>query len=145
MQPLPHRYHVTATGTASGRVVLGHAGVAPIESESPVEFGGPGDAWSPEGLLCAAVADCFVLTFRAVARAAKLEWSHLEVRVTGTLDRRDRTTAFTGFELHARLVAGPPVDAAAARAALERAERGCLVSNSLKAPVHLTTEIADAA
>lgn len=142
MQALPHRYHVTAKGAATGRVALEHAGVPPIESAPPVEFGGPGDAWSPEGLLVAAVADCFILTFRAVARAAKIEWSDLEVEVEGELDRRDGITSFVGFDLHARLDVHGQVDEAAARAALERAERGCLVSNSLKAPVHLTAEVA---
>lgn len=142
MQPLPHHYLVTATGAATGRVMLTHEGVPPLETAPPVEFGGPGDAWSPEGLLVAAVADCFILTFRAVARALKLTWSDLEVRVEGTLERRDGVTAFTGFRLHARLGIGADVDHAIANAALERAERGCLVSNSLKAPVHLSSELA---
>lgn len=142
MQPLPHHYRVTATGAATGRVTLSHEGVPSLESSPPTEFGGPGDAWSPEGLLVGAVADCFILTFRAVARASKLEWSDLEVRVEGTLERRDGVTAFTGFQLRARLGIGADVDHAIANAALERAERGCLVSNSLKAPVHLRTELA---
>jgi organic hydroperoxide reductase OsmC/OhrA len=92
-----------------------------------------------------AVADCFILTFRAVARAAKLSWSDLEVRVEGTLERVDGITAFTAFELHAMLTLDPGADEAIALAALERAERGCLISNSLKAPVHLRAELAVAA
>ena len=36
-------------------------------------------------------------------------------------------------------------DEAVALGALERAERGCLISNSLKAPVHLRAELAVAA
>lgn len=143
MQPLPHRYEATATASAEGRVVLGHAGVPPIESEGPVEFGGPGDVWSPEGLLVAAIADCFILTFRAVARARKLAWSGLDVRVEGTLERRDGVTAFTGFQLYATLGVDPGTDVALATAALERAERGCLVSASLKGPVHLHPEVVE--
>lgn len=145
MQAFPHLYQVTASATASGRVVLRHEGVEPIESSPPVEFGGPGDAWSPEGLLVAAVADCFILTFRAIARASKLEWSGLEVGAEGTLERRDGITAFTGFKVHATLAVGADVDEALALGALERAERGCLVSNSLKAPVHLETALTVAA
>jgi organic hydroperoxide reductase OsmC/OhrA len=61
--------------------------------------------------------------------------------VRGTLDRRDGVTAFVDFEAKAVLVVAPAVDAAQAEAALQRAERGCLVSNSLKAPVHLTAVI----
>lgn len=144
MQQLPHLYRVTAKGAATGRVTLEHDGVPALESSPPVEFGGPGDAWSPEGLLVAAVADCFILTFRAVARASKLEWTALDVRAEGTLERRDGVTAFTGFQLHARLATDGNVDEALARSALERAERGCLVSSSLKAPVHLEIELAGA-
>jgi organic hydroperoxide reductase OsmC/OhrA len=38
----------------------------------------PGNAWSPETSLVAAVADCFILTFRGVAQAAKFPWESLE-------------------------------------------------------------------
>ena len=142
MQPFPHHYEVGASADAEGPVVLSHRGVASLESLSPVEFGGPGGTWSPEALLVAAVADCFILTFRAVAKASQLEWASLGVEAEGTLERRERVTAFTAFRLRARLVVAAGVDADAARAALERAEHGCLVSNSLKAPVELEPEIA---
>ena len=141
MHPFPHQYHVSASGSATGRVTLNHDGVEPIASSPPVEFGGPGDAWSPEGLLLAAIADCFVLTFRAVARAGKIDWTALEVELDGTLDRQDGITAFTAFTLHATLTLAAGADATGAESALERAERGCLVSNSLKAPVHLVAEV----
>ena len=49
MHPFPHHYRIDAEAVAAGRVVLRHAGVEPIESAPPIEFGGPGDAWSPEG------------------------------------------------------------------------------------------------
>ena len=75
MKPYPHHYLVEASAAASGSVDLRARGLPVIASAPPIEFGGPGDAWSPESLLVAATADCFVLTFRAVARASKLEWS----------------------------------------------------------------------
>lgn len=143
MHPFPHLYRVGARGAATGRVILESEGVEPLESSSPVEFDGPGDRWSPEGLLTAAVADCFILTFRAVARAAKLEWSDLSVSLQGTLDRPERVTQFTAFDLHATLTVAPGTDHDAAQAALARAEKGCLISNSLKAPVHLVAEVRE--
>jgi organic hydroperoxide reductase OsmC/OhrA len=144
MQPLPHRYHATATGADTGRVLLRHSGVPGIESAAPPEFGGPGDVWSPEGLLVAAVADCFVLTFRAIARSARFPWSALDVGVDGVLDRRDGVTAFTEIMLHARLRPTGACDADVAHRLLERAERGCLLSRSLRAPVRLTCELVSA-
>ena len=143
MKALPHLYQVTASGSVEGRVMLHHDGVPPLESSPPVEFGGPGDAWSPEGLLVAAVADCFILTFRAVARATKLQWSHLEVSLEGTLDRPERISQFTAFALHATVTVASGTDVAAAEAALHRAEKGCLISNSLKAAVELTTQVRE--
>jgi organic hydroperoxide reductase OsmC/OhrA len=35
--------------------------------EGSTQLGGPGGQWSPETLLVAAAAECFILTFRAVA------------------------------------------------------------------------------
>ncbi len=141
MHPFPHHYRVDAEAAACGRVILCHAGVDPIESSAPVEFDGPGDAWSPEGLLVAAVADCFILTFRAIARARELAWVSLAVEVTGVLDRAEGVTAFVRFDVVARLEVTPGTDPAQAEAALQRAERGCLISNSLKAAVHLETRV----
>ena len=137
MHPFPHHYAVSARAGSEGRVTLETAGVAPIESSPPVEFDGPGDAWSPEALLVAAVADCLVLTFRAVARATKLPWSALDVHVTGTLERVERNSSFTRFDIVATLTAGADVTEEQAQAALQKAEHGCLISNSLKGEKHL--------
>jgi organic hydroperoxide reductase OsmC/OhrA len=43
--------------------------VPTLSTATPEEFGGPGDAWSPELLLLGAVESCFLFTFRAVAHA----------------------------------------------------------------------------
>ena len=143
MHPYPHLYRVSARGAGEGRVILETEGVEPLESSPPVEFDGPGDRWSPETLLLGALVDCFVLTFRAVARAAKLDWSELAVSLEGTLDRPERVSQFTAFALQATLTVAPGTDIGAAEAALARAEKGCLISNSLKAPVHLGTEVRE--
>lgn len=144
MQALPHRYRVSGTGRISGDVELTAERLAVLRSASPAEFDGPGDRWSPETLLVGAVADCFILTFRAIAKASKLPWISLDCDVVGTLDRDDRVTQFTRFDMTARLVVPAGEDADRARHALEKAERNCLISSSLKASVALgaTVEIA---
>jgi organic hydroperoxide reductase OsmC/OhrA len=112
-----------------------------IPTAPPAEFDGPGDQWSPETLLCASVADCFILTFRAIARASKLEWSELSCRVEGTLERVAGVTRFSRFTTYAtlRLTAGG--DAAKARLLLDKAEHGCLVANSLHAERSLVADV----
>jgi len=147
MQALPHRYRVKGTGRITGDVELTAERLTMLRSASPAEFGGPGDRWSPETFLVGAVADCFILTFRAVANASKVSWTSLDCDVTGTLDRVDRVTQFTGFDVTARLVVPAGADADVARHALEKAERNCLISNSLKASMVLaaTVEIGEPA
>lgn len=141
MKDLPHQYFVTARGAASGTVALSSPGVATLQSEPPPEFGGGGAEWSPETLLCAAVADCFLLTFRAIARAAQLSYVGFSCDVAGKLDRVEGQLRFTEFVLRARLAVAPGTDEARARSLLEKAERGCLVSRSLSAAVTLAAEV----
>lgn len=141
MQELPHKYAATAAGSADGGVSLTSAGLPALVTAPPAEFGGPGDRWSPETMLVGAVADCFILTFRAVARAMKLSWDSLSCDVEGTLDRVERATQFTAFEVRATLTVAPGTDIEQAHRALEKAERNCLITNSLKATVHLDTKV----
>jgi peroxiredoxin-like protein len=147
MQALRHRYRVTGACRTTGDVELTAERLTMIQSASPAEFDGPGDRWSPETLLVGAVADCFILTFRAVAKASRLSWTSLDCDVTGTLDRQDRVTQFTRFDMTAHLVVRAGEDTDRARQALEKAERNCLISRSLKASIALdvTIEVAEPA
>ncbi len=141
MQPYPHHYRVEASAAAAGPVVLSAEGLPSLESAPPAEFDGPGDRWSPESLLVAAVADCFVLTFRAVARASKLEWSEIRCHAEGTLDRVERVTRFVGVRIVAELMLPDPDGADFARRLLEKSEKSCLVTSSLACPVELDATI----
>ena len=141
MHPYPHRYTTSATGGPAGSIAVSAAGLPDIATAAPAEFDGPGDLWSPEMLLCASVANCFVLTFRAYARAGKLDWNRLDCRVEAVLDRGDGVAQFTRFITHATLAMSPSGDAAKARPLLAKAEERCLVANSLKGARELVVEI----
>lgn len=135
--PYPHTYQTTARGEPTGLVTVASPRLAPLTTAPPAEFGGPGDRWSPETLLVASVANCFVLTFRALARAAGFHWVALECRVKGVLERVDGVTQFSRFVTCAELSVPSGADEAAARRLLERAEHGCLIANSLRGARHL--------
>ncbi len=141
MHDYPHHYKTTARAEAEGLVRLEADGLPTLPSAPPAEFDGPGDQWSPETLLTAAVADCFVLTFRAMARASSIEWSSLECQATGKLERIERTAKFTRFDLDVTLVAAPGTDEGRARRVLEKAENACLITNSLSAEIHLNATV----
>ncbi|NVK44385.1 MAG: OsmC family protein [Oceanospirillaceae bacterium] len=141
MQKLPHQYRVSARAADEGSITTDADNKPSITVAAPAQFGGPGDCWSPEELLMAAIADCLVLTFRAVARASKLEWRQLDVRSTGILDRIDGETRFTEIHTEARLGLAPGQDRERAIRLLEKAEGSCLITRSLRASTALTADI----
>lgn len=141
MKPLPHVYSVAGTAGANGAVTLASAGLPRLKSAAPSEFGGPGDQWSPEALLVAAVASCYVLAFRFVARKLRLEWVRLECEVEGTLARVDGVTRFTRCVTHATLTVPATDGTKAYEGALAQAEHECLIANSLNCARELRMEI----
>lgn len=137
MQPFPHHYAVSGEMEGTAPIRLASPGLPDLESAPPAEFDGPGDRWSPETLLVGAVVDCFLFTFRAVARASKYEWTRLRAEAEGVLDRAEGGTRFTEIRLRAELTAPVGADVVLGERLLAKAEKACLVSNSLKCPVHL--------
>ena len=141
MHPFPHQYTISASVDATDDVVISGEGLPTMVSASPVEFDGPGGRWSPETLLVAAVLDCFVLTFRAIARVSRVTWITLTCEATGTLDRVERVSQFTDFAIRARLRLPAGGNQEQALRMLSRAEQSCLVTNSLKAPCRLEASV----
>jgi peroxiredoxin-like protein len=141
MQDLPHHYQATALASADSHVALKSGNMPEISTAAPAEFGGPGDLWSPEHLLVGTVANCFILTFRAIARNSRLEWIHLECSPVGVLERIEKITRFTKFTVNAKLTVPAGTDAEKALRLLHRAEAGCLITRSLQADVHLVADI----
>jgi organic hydroperoxide reductase OsmC/OhrA len=141
MQDLPHHYVVSARVEGKANVTVSSNKLPDIETAGPPEFGGPGDVWSPETLLVAAVANCFILSFRAIARKAKLDWLTLECTAEGELDKLDKFTQFIGFTVNAKLVIANAADEKKAGVILQKAEKYCLVTNSMKAASHLSAEV----
>lgn len=141
MVEFPHHYTVKATAQQEGSVAVEASNLPVIKSEPPVEFGGPGDQWSPETLFMAAIADCLILSFRAIARASKLDWRELTCDAEGTLDRVDGVTRFTHVVLRAVLRVPAGVDVERAQRLLDKAEQTCLVTNSLSTECRLEARV----
>ncbi len=137
MQAFPHTYAVATTARPEGDVTLTSHRLEALPTAAPAEFGGPGDRWSPETMLVGSVANCFVLTFRAIATASNFHWTAIAIDVTGTLDRIDRVTRFTAFTIRVTLDVLPDAKEDQARRLLTKAEQTCLITRSLAAPVSL--------
>ena len=141
MHAFPHVYTAAAGGRSEGAVDLTSPGLQEIATAPPPEFGGPGGVWSPETLLCASIADCFVLSFRAIARASRVEWTELACRVEGVLERVEGVTQFTRYTTFASLKIPSRLAVEKARALLEKAEHACLISNSLRGERILVADV----
>jgi organic hydroperoxide reductase OsmC/OhrA len=139
MHPFPHTYLVSSSATPEGDIVLDSPGIPALPTITPPEFDGPGGLWSPETLLVASVVDCFLLTFRGIARASKMPWTRISAECIGTLERPERVSQFTGFAIRAHLVLPEGVSEDQARRIATRAEETCLITQSLKG--HTTIEI----
>jgi uncharacterized OsmC-like protein len=87
------------------------------------------------------VADCFILTFRALARGSRFELNSVKCEVDGVLDRVDGVTRFTEFHMGVTLHVSEGTDRHKAERLVERSDHVCLVTNSLNAEMLLTTDI----
>ena len=141
MQDYPHHYVVSADAPAEGIIKVSSNGLETLPSLAPAEFGGPGDLWSPETFFVAAVADCFILTFRAVARGSHFEWNSVKCEVDGILDRVEKVTRFTEFHVRVTLHVPEGTDVHKAERLVEKSDHVCLVTNSLTAETILTSDI----
>jgi len=141
MQDYPHHYVVKADAPAVGEITVSSKGLESLPSLAPAEFGGPGDLWSPETFLVAAVADCFILTFRAVARGSRFEWNSLVCEVDGVLDRVDNVTQFVEYHVRVTLHVPAGSDGHKAEKLIEKSDHVCLVTNSLTGKTLLSTQI----
>jgi organic hydroperoxide reductase OsmC/OhrA len=144
MHAYPHHYRASGSADTESNVTLSGEGLPELVTTAPPQFGGPEGYWSPEALLTASVADCFILTFRAIARASKLDWTHIECDVTGTLDRVDRVTRFTRFDLTVDLEVPAGTDREKAEKLLHKSEAMCLITASLNTENHLETQVTGA-
>lgn len=141
MHPFPHHYRTVASCEPATLITIESEGKPSLVTGPPKEFGGTGNEWSPEDLLVAAVADCYILSFKAIAQASRFDWVSLSCDAVGTLDKEEHFPQFTGFKLSVKLVVGADADLKKADRLLHKAEAICLITNSLKASSVLEVSI----
>lgn len=141
MHALPHYYTVKADTTTDSDVKLSSHSLPILNSAPPTQFGGPGDQWSPEDLLMASVADCFVLSFKAIARMSKLNWHSVSCESEGELDKVDGKTQFTKIKNNVHVLIEEGESLEKAEKIVHKSEAACLVTNSLRADVELAIKV----
>jgi peroxiredoxin-like protein len=139
---LPYFYETEVAWTGERKGALRAPGLPAIEVGAPPEFKGHEGIWSPEHLYVASVNLCFMTTFLAIAEFSKLNFSDFTCRARGTLDKEDgRGFRITEIILKPKLMVEEERDLERAARILEKAERNCLISNSINTRVKLEPEI----
>ncbi len=114
-----------------------------LRVDAPPEFKGHDGVWTPEHLFVASVNSCFMTTFLAIAENSKLDFVSFKTGATGKLEKaNDRGFVMTEVTLHPTLVISNARDLERANRILEKAEKHCLISNSIKSETKLKAEIS---
>lgn len=108
----------------------------------PVFGSGVEGAWSPEDMLVGAAATCYAVTLAAIAEHRAVALAAMRVEGVGRLSKRDDGRfGFTSVELRVDVEAESSEAVPAVEAAVERAERQCIVSMALSVPVRVFAAI----
>jgi organic hydroperoxide reductase OsmC/OhrA len=121
-----YQTEVEWTGERHGE--LRSAALPKLEVDAPPEFKGHEGVWTPEHLFVASVNSCFMTTFLAIAEG-KLE----KVEGQGLM--------ITHITLRPKLVLKNSRDADRALRIFEKAEKHCLISNSIRSETTLEPQV----
>jgi peroxiredoxin-like protein len=139
----PYFYQTVVEWVGERKGELRAPSLPDIRVATPPEFKGHENVWSPEHLFVAAVNSCFMTTFLAIAEMSKLDFTSFKADAVGKLEKPDgQGYMMTEVTVRPRLVIRRAQDADRARRILEKAEKHCLISNSVKSVVRMEPEIA---
>ena len=139
---LPYLYETEVEWAEGRKASLRSPGLPALEIAPPPEFQGEPGIWTPEHLYVASVNACFVVTFLAIAELSKLDFVSFASRAVGKLEKIEGSGyQITEVVLRPRLMVHYARDVERAARLMQKAERNCLISNSIKTIVKLEPEI----
>lgn len=137
-----YRYYTNAVWTEGRQGTVSAEGIAEsIRFSAPPEFMGEEGTWTPEHFFAAAIASCFVTTFKAIAEFSKFEFLSLDVDVKAILKKEIGGYSFTRVVIQPLLQIAGSSERERALRLLEKAERACLVSRSIRSEIELEPEV----
>ena len=112
---------------------------------SPPEFRGEAGTWTPEDLFVAAANACLLLTFLAYVEREHITVTSYESTASGTVERIGEKYQFTEITLRPRVELADSSYAPQVEESLRRAEKNCLIANSISARMHVEPQILSGA
>jgi organic hydroperoxide reductase OsmC/OhrA len=139
---LPLYYENTIQWVGEKKGNLAVPGLPSLQVATPPEFDGHEGYWSPEQYFVAAVNACVMTTFLAIARFSKLEYESYEAQASGKVEKVEgQGYQFTEITISPILVISQGKDLERAGRMMQKAEKQCLISNSIKARINLKPQI----
>ena len=109
---------------------------------TPPEFTkGIAGIWSPEHLFVASVSSCFMTTFLAVAEYSNFEFKNLAITAKGVLEKVDGKFMISEIALKVNLNIEDVSQKEKALKLIEKGEKACLITNSVKTNIKLESEV----
>ncbi len=137
-----HLYQTSLKWLGDRRAVLAAAGLPSLEVATPPEFpGGHAGIWSPEHLYTAAAEACLMTTFLAIAASSKLAFESYQSAAEGTLEKTEAGYLMTRIVLRPKVVVSDASQVERALHILGKAEKSCLISNSMKTQVEMVPDV----
>jgi organic hydroperoxide reductase OsmC/OhrA len=134
------RTSVLWTEQKKGRLAAGP--LPTIEVATPPEFpGGHEGLWSPEHLYTAAAEACLMTTFLAIAENSKLPFLSYASTAEGSLEKTPEGYRMTQILIKPVVIVPGEEHVERARRVLEKAEKHCLISASMKTLVSSQHEV----
>lgn len=137
----PHFYNVNIDWVKDRQGIacspeLNDAGGNCIEIATPPEFpkGIPG-IWSPEHLFTAAVCSCLMTTFLSIAENSRLNFVNFSCKAKGKLEQVEGKFMINEIILEPTLIIEAEKDREKAFRIVEKSEKACLISNSIKSKI----------
>ncbi len=107
----------------------------------PQTFGGTGDEWSPEHLFLGSISSCFMTTYLFFADKLGFELAHFESHAHGEIELVEGRYEFTSVNVKANIYIADESLREKAVLAMAKAQKYCLVSNSVKARINYDGEV----
>ena len=131
-----HIYTTSLEWTKQKRGALSSAFLPTLEVATPPNFpGGHEGIWSPEHLYTAAAEVCLMTTFLSLAEKAKLVFKSYKSEAVGTLEKVEKGFLMTKIHIRPTVVIEEESRQEEVIRLLQKAEKYCLISNSMRTVV----------
>ncbi|MCK4590170.1 MAG: OsmC family protein [Candidatus Latescibacteria bacterium] len=141
INPKVFTYKVKSRWIADKIVLLEAEGKPSLEVATPPDFGGPEGVWSPEDLFVSSVNICILTTFLFFAQRQNVKFLSYQTEAEGTVEMVEGVLMFTRVIVRPIIEVEDQQTAAAIQQTLEKAEKYCLISSSVKTQVTVEPQV----